>query len=714
MLSEHLTTDLIVAEATDLALLTPQAHDSARVLLGLMNLHTKSDAESPPAPNDPLSGVISKGVLRSLMCALHFRDVATMWHSRRVAMLATGIAKHLGWETRQITMIEVASLLHDIGKIGVPDNILFKAGRLSPDETELMDLHHNIGVDVLQAARVNKEVVKFIVQASHDYHGYIGQTRRAGANFCQGGRILAVADAYDSLSSDKTYRQAKSHAEIMMVLKEASGTQFDGNIVRALERWAENDGVPFTEALDETNNGLTASKSPPASCGPEAGALGHIFSYLYLLESLYDGFYVVDADLRFVLWSSGAERMLGRQSFDMLETAWSPDTLKYADALGERMFDDDVPMKRTRVTSAPSTQNIQMQAADGRWVDVELQSVPLVDHEGKLHGVAEIFRDLSRNSTRPREYRDLKLAASRDPLTALPNRGELETQLALMLHEQQSESAEPFVLMFSDLDHFKTINDTYGHAVGDQVLIDFANCVRHEVYSGDLVARYGGEEFVIVCPGTALEQGFKRAERLRLAIMNGNIGGNPDLRVTTSFGVTQVEPGDTVESLLKRADRALYNAKKTGRNRTVSLNSDESRAEEQVTEIEAQQPQDPYVFESKFNACIAADMIVYKLGGFVRDEHGSLTEVSETQAVIKLGRRGVMPFWSKSPERQPVTVVVQFGNEKATPSRRQRVASKQVAVKVRIEPVGWKPSEELFQRRAQSVLRILRSYFAAG
>ncbi|HXY33779.1 MAG TPA: diguanylate cyclase [Planctomycetaceae bacterium] len=712
MLTERVEPELSVEEASESALLTPQPHDSARVLLGLMNLHKRAEAETPDVPGDPLSGIISKGVLRSLMCALHYRDVATMWHSRRVALLATGIAKHLGWETRQITMIEVASLLHDIGKIGVPDNILFKAGRLSPDETELMDLHHNIGVDVLQATRVSKEVVKFIVQASHDYHGYIGQTRRAGANFCLGGRILAVADAYDSLSSDKTYRQAKSHAEIMMILKEASGTQFDGNIVRALERWAENDGVPFTEALEETNGGI--GKSPPPTFGPEAGALGHIFSYLYLLESLYDGFYVVDSDFRFVLWSSGAERLLGRESFDMLETAWSPDVLKYADALGERIFDDDIPMKKARDSATPSTQNIQMQAADGRWVDVEMQSVPLVDHEGKLHGVAEIFRDLSRNSTRPREYRDLKLAASRDPLTALANRGELETQLALMLHEQQSDETEPFCVMFGDIDYFKAINDNFGHAVGDQVLIDFANCVKHEVYSGDLVARYGGEEFVIVCPGTALEQGVKRAERLRLAIMNGNIGGNPDVRVTTSFGVTQVEPGDTVESLLKRADRALYNAKKTGRNRTVSLTNDENRVEEQISAVEDQKADDPYVFEAKFHACIAADMIVYKLGGFVRDEHGTLSEVSETQAMIKLGSRSVFPFWGKSPRSQPVTVMVQFGNEKATPSRRQRVASKQVSIKVRIQPLGWKPKEEAFQRRAHSVLRILRSYFAAG
>jgi diguanylate cyclase (GGDEF)-like protein/PAS domain S-box-containing protein/putative nucleotidyltransferase with HDIG domain len=715
MLTERLLADATLDESIARDFPSPNPHDSSRLLLGLMNLHKRAETNGQSiSGNDSLSGIISKGVLRSLMSALHLRDAATIRHSRRVAMLATGIAKHLGWESQQITLLEVASLLHDIGKIGVPDNILFKPGRLSPDEAELMDLHHNIGVDVLQASRVNKEVVKFIVQAAHHYHGYIGRTRTAGANFCQGARILAVADAYDSLSTDKTYREAKSHADILAILKEAAGSQFDGNIVRALERWVENEGLPFTETLDDPGQAVASPKSSQPQNAPEASSLGHIFSYLYLLESLYDGFYLVDSDLRFVMWNRGAEKMLGRDAYDILGQVWTSKLLGYADKLGESLGEHEVPMKRAIETGCPATENVQIQAADGRWIDVEMQSVPLIDAEGRLHGVAEIFRDLSRNSLRPREYRDLKLAASRDSLTSLVNRGELEIQLALMLHEQQGKTADPFCVIFSDVDYFKAINDTFGHAVGDQVLVDVANCLRHEVYSGDLVARYGGEEFVVVCPGTALEQGVKRAERLRLAIMNGNIGGIDDLRVTASFGVTQVEEGDSVEDILRRADRAHYNAKKTGRNRTVAQTTADTLAEDAAAQEKENTPTDPFVHETTFQACIAADMIVYKLGGFVRDEHGALTEVTETRAVVTVGRRSLFSLWGRSPAWQPVKMTVEFGNEKSTPSRKQRVASKQVTIKVRIEPLGWIRNAEAFERRASSLLRVLRSYFAAG
>src|SRR5690606_34569369 len=150
--------------------------------------------------------------------------------------------------------------------------------------------------------------------------------------------------------------------------------------------------------------------------------------------------------------------------------------------------------------------------------------------------------------------------------------GELETRLAALVKQATGHpDREPCSIIFLDVDHFKRINDTYGHTVGDQVLIDVARLMQAEMYSGELVGRYGGEEFVILCPGTALADAVKRAERLRKALPKANVGGLSELNVTASFGVAQVEQGDSTESILRRADKALYTAKGTGRNKTCSL-----------------------------------------------------------------------------------------------------------------------------------------------
>src|ERR1700689_3887424 len=134
MLTERLLADATLEESPARDFPTPNPHDSSRLLLGLMTLNKRAEqmGQTVSSAAESLSGIISKGVLRSLMSALNFRDAATIRHSRRVALLATGIAKHLGWEAQQIMLLEVAALLHDMGKIGVPDNILFKPGRLSP------------------------------------------------------------------------------------------------------------------------------------------------------------------------------------------------------------------------------------------------------------------------------------------------------------------------------------------------------------------------------------------------------------------------------------------------------------------------------------------------------------------------------------------------------------------------------------------------------
>ena len=129
-------------------------------------------------------------------------------------------------------------------------------------------------------------------------------------------------------------------------------------------------------------------------------------------------------------------------------------------------------------------------------------------------------------------------------------------------------------MIFLDVDHFKGINDTFGHKAGDQVLVDLTRLLQNDTFSGEIIGRYGGEEFVVVCPDADLESACRRAERLRLAISKSSIGGIARLSVTSSFGVATTRLGDTVQTLFERADMCLLRAKEAGRNRTCREDED--------------------------------------------------------------------------------------------------------------------------------------------
>lgn len=684
--------------------------DSSGLLLELMKLSRRAASTLQDAGGDALDGVISKNVLRSLLSALHVRDLSTVRHSRRAAMLCVGLAQYLGWEGRQLKVLEVAALLHDIGKIGVPDNILFKPGTLSPDEAELMALHHNIGIDVLQACRVDSEVLQIVGQSLHFDNGISDGRERMGNDVHLGARILAVCDAYDSMRTEQVYREGRAHEDVMAELANLSGVQFDGNVVCALSRWMQTESGRLTQQAPDMDSGRPRGMSHSREA-MEAGSLGHILAYLYLLESLYDGFYLLDSDMRFVVWNRGAERLLGYGSTSMLNQMWTSRRLEYADGQGESLKEEECLLKRVMQTGKAATATVQIRHADGRWVEVELQSVPLLDQHGELQGAAEIFRDVSRNSRRPQEYRKLKAAASRDSLTKLANRGEMESQLIELVNRyEKSHYSQPFCVIFSDVDFFKSVNDTYGHVVGDQVLVDVAKLLQHETYSGELVARYGGEEFVILCPDTELEQALKRAERLRMAINHQQIEGMSDRRISASFGVTQVEPGDSLESVLRRADKALYMAKETGRNRTCSLTSEQLGAAEEAKQNDGNESADPFTYVEHFRACVAADMVVYKLGGFVHDHKAKLLEVTSERALVRLGTRGLLPFWGGSDHSRPVTLEIIFGDPNRSRSPGRTV---QVTVEVRVRPLGWIRNSDTFVARAKRGVKELRSYFAA-
>jgi diguanylate cyclase (GGDEF)-like protein len=169
-------------------------------------------------------------------------------------------------------------------------------------------------------------------------------------------------------------------------------------------------------------------------------------------------------------------------------------------------------------------------------------------------------------SERKRLEAELEARATRDPLTGVYNRAALNQHLT---HEllQRNGSSE-LAVMFFDLDNFKTINDTFGHDAGDQLLIYVAERVSQALRRGDLVGRPGGDEFVVSCRVRSGDDALEIGERLRQEIAAGFRYNDQPLQVTASLGIAIAQPDDDVTSILRRADTAAYVAKHAGKART--------------------------------------------------------------------------------------------------------------------------------------------------
>ncbi len=157
--------------------------------------------------------------------------------------------------------------------------------------------------------------------------------------------------------------------------------------------------------------------------------------------------------------------------------------------------------------------------------------------------------------------------ARTDTLTGIANRLKIDEGLNLEL-ARFDRTHEPFSVILLDIDHFKLVNDNHGHHIGDQILQSISDILKQNIRAYDLAGRWGGEEFLVICPSTTHDGIISLAEHLRLAIMNNIPESLPSQ--TASFGVATVQPGDSVEDLIRRADEALYRAKKDGRNRVES------------------------------------------------------------------------------------------------------------------------------------------------
>ena len=290
--------------------------------------------------------------------------------------------------------------------------------------------------------------------------------------------------------------------------------------------------------------------------------------YKELLNHVSDGVYFVDRDRKILYWSEGAFRLTGYKAEELTSRCCQDDILCHVDDTGKRLCLDGCPLTASIDDGNPHEANVFLRHKQGRRVPVSVLVHPIRGADGAIVGAMEIFRDNSAELEAHRKIEAMNRLAFLDHLTQLPNRRflEMSTQTALA---EYSVHGDPFGILVIDVDRFKTVNDSFGHAGGDLTLQEVAKTLAGVLRPTDIVGRWGGDEFVAIVRNVTSEVLVKLADRCVVLVARTSIPCDDGRRIspTVSVGAAIVRPGDTPEILIQRADERMYQSKTNGRNR---------------------------------------------------------------------------------------------------------------------------------------------------
>lgn len=294
------------------------------------------------------------------------------------------------------------------------------------------------------------------------------------------------------------------------------------------------------------------------------------YNYDDLLDNLQDGVYFVDLARRIIFWNKAAEAITGYSSAEVVGSCCSDNILVHVDAQGNNLCLSQCPLAKVLSDGSRTAVDVFVHHKQGYRIPVKVRTMPLRDESGTVVGAAELFTDDSSCYSLSEKVEELEKRSLLDKLTGLSNRANVEAELEAAFQEMKRFGTS-FGVLFLDIDHFKRINDDYGHDAGDLVLQTVANTITHISRPFDLIGRWGGEEFVGIIRHVRKEALIKAGNRFRALIEKTFVpldGGQ--VRVTVSLGGTMVRKDDTMESLIKRADSLMYTSKQNGRNRLTT------------------------------------------------------------------------------------------------------------------------------------------------
>lgn len=287
---------------------------------------------------------------------------------------------------------------------------------------------------------------------------------------------------------------------------------------------------------------------------------------LKIFENVSDGVYCVDHERRILYWNKKSEDITGYEAKKVLGTRCQDNILKHVDDKGTELCLEKCPLVKAMEEATVQTAEVFLHHREGYRVPVIVVGIPVVSESGDVVGAIELFKEKAEKSFLENEIEQLRKLAFVDELTQVLNRRGLEYYLKMKLSEVERFDRIIGVL-FIDVDDFKSINDRFGHHVGDKVLQFVAGTLKKNLRISDLVARYGGDEFVAVVELKEQKEIEEIAERLKNLIAASYVVENDQIvRVTVSIGGVVVKQRRDIDEILKRCDELQYESKKKGGN----------------------------------------------------------------------------------------------------------------------------------------------------
>ena len=287
--------------------------------------------------------------------------------------------------------------------------------------------------------------------------------------------------------------------------------------------------------------------------------------YKALLDHVSDGVYIVDLSRRILYWNEGAFRQTGYEAHEIVGRRCPEDGLCHVDTAGHRMCWDNCPLTASLNDGRSHETEIFLRHKQGRRVPVTARIQPLRAADGSIVGAVQIFSDGTAEQDSRREIEEMGRLAFLDQVTQLPNRRFIEMSLQTALSEYHIHK-EPFGVLVIDLDRFKDINDSFGHATGDNALLEVAKTLKGTLRPTDIIGRWGGDEFIAVAHHVNNEILTQLAVRCCAMVAQTSFPSSDGslVSVSVSIGSTLALLGDTAEKLIKRADELMYQNKTNG------------------------------------------------------------------------------------------------------------------------------------------------------